>query len=106
MPGVATRALLTDDRGEATGRRSIGCVERGGGPEGAQEPIRAPQGPGREGKSPLLPNGCHMERYNLNIHKRITAHISGPRETESSFRKKFKFRRGISFNQRRGEFFF
>lgn len=51
MSGVATRALAADDRGQKTGRRSIGRVERGGSPEGAQELVRASQGPGREGKS-------------------------------------------------------
>lgn len=45
VPGVPTRALAADDGGQAAGSVSVGGVQRGRGPQGAQVAVRAPQGP-------------------------------------------------------------
>lgn len=50
VSGVATRAVAAHDRGEAAGGRPERSVQRGGGAEGAEEPVRASQGARRKGK--------------------------------------------------------
>ena len=45
VPGVPTRAILAHDRGQAAGPVSVRRVQRGRGPQSAQVPVRAPQGP-------------------------------------------------------------
>ena len=51
MSGVSTRALSEDDCGEEAGPVSGWGVQRGGGAQGPQVSVRAPQSPGREGLS-------------------------------------------------------
>lgn len=51
MPGVAARTLVAHDRGETAGSGAVRRLFRGRGAEGAQEPLRTPQGARREGKS-------------------------------------------------------
>ena len=50
VPGVASRAQPAHDGGEAAGPVPLGRLQRGGGAQGAQVAVRAPQGTGREGK--------------------------------------------------------
>jgi hypothetical protein len=51
MPGVATRAVASHDRGEETSGRSVRSLLRGRGLEGPQKPLRTPQSVGRKGKT-------------------------------------------------------
>lgn len=46
MPCVKARTFVTHDRGQEAGGRPIGSVQRGGGAESAEEPLRTPQGAG------------------------------------------------------------
>lgn len=54
MSGVAARALAAHDRGEAPGGRAIRGLLGGGGAESAQESLRTPQSPRREGDYKLI----------------------------------------------------
>lgn len=49
VPGIATRTVTQDDGREASGRCSVRRVVRGGSAESVEKPLRASQGPGREG---------------------------------------------------------
>ena len=48
MSRVTARAFAADDRREATDGLTVGGLQRGGGAQGPQVLVRAPQGLGRE----------------------------------------------------------
>lgn len=52
MPRVEARAVSEDDGGEATSGRAVRRLQRSRGAQGAEEPLRTPQGSRREGESP------------------------------------------------------
>lgn len=54
MPSVAARALAAHDRGQAAGGRAVRGLLRSRGAQGAQEPLRTPQGARRKGNLLIL----------------------------------------------------
>ena len=57
VSGVPPRALPAHDGGEEAGGLAVGGLQRGGGTQGSQVTLRAPQGSGREGWYSLIHHG-------------------------------------------------
>ena len=70
VPGLTARAVPADDGGQAAGAVPSRRVQRGGGAQGAEVAVRAPQGPGREGTShPALLDlyTCCLVRWTTHV---------------------------------------